>query len=81
MARASYVYVVMGLASRRPVAAFTVKHELVRWLATRRGTSQLAVYRLGDGCTCDGPDGCKVRLDIDYLLDNPTRSGKVIDDE
>jgi hypothetical protein len=46
MARSNYIYVVNALT---PVAAFTVKHELLTWLGKQEGLDGLTVYRLTDG--------------------------------
>jgi hypothetical protein len=73
MARSQYIYVVTGIASRRPVAAFTVKHELITWLNARNGHSMLRIWRLGDG------HNATVEIDLKYMLDNPTKSSKVIE--
>lgn len=53
MARAHNVYVVMGSGTRiEPLAAFTVKYELVTWLENRSQHQPLrapvAIYRMGD---------------------------------
>lgn len=50
MARSSYVYVVMD--HDKPVAGFTVKHELKTWLdrnLDERTASEYKVWRLSDG--------------------------------
>lgn len=39
------VYVVMGIASQRPVATFTEDWLLARWLKSRRGTRMLRVLK------------------------------------
>lgn len=69
MARADYIYLVrtgsMLSATAVPVAAFTVKHELARYLRSKspemRGTME--VYRLHDG----GREGA-VQMDIDEII-------------
>jgi hypothetical protein len=47
MARAVYLYVVMGLHPL-PIAVFTVKHEMVTWLK-RQSRGPVRVYRYKDG--------------------------------
>lgn len=47
MARAHSIWVPLG-HSGSPLAAFTVKHEMVEWLITNYGRVQ-TVYRLNDG--------------------------------
>lgn len=74
MARSSYIYIVMGAISRKPVASFTVKYELLTWLRTRRGLSTIRVFRTGDGISQDRP----VELDFMYMLANPTEKAKVL---
>lgn len=46
MARASYIY--LALDGVTPVGAFTVKHELIKWLAGNPGRAD-GVLRLPDG--------------------------------
>lgn len=51
MARSTYVYVALGKgwpADGYPVAAFTVKHELVAWARSLNHTDY-KIYRLRDG--------------------------------
>jgi hypothetical protein len=49
VARSTYVYVVLdGQIDERPIAGFTVKHELVTWLQ-RTDVRGLRVFRLRDG--------------------------------
>ena len=63
MPRSTYVYVVMegrGQARDLPVAAFTVKHEMINWLARQFDGADptfatLDVYRCRDGWTWDTP--------------------------
>jgi hypothetical protein len=43
------VYVVTGLASQRPVAAFRDLHVLGAWLRSRQGTSMLLVRKMDGG--------------------------------
>lgn len=43
------IWVVMGTASRVPVAAFTDEVRLYMWLRRRRGTSMMALYRIDEG--------------------------------
>lgn len=55
MARSTYVYVVVrgdlfGFG-RLPVAAFTVKHELKKWLKGQASPELLRFFRLQDGST------------------------------
>lgn len=45
MARATYIYIVTE--GNRPVAAFTVKHELKTWL--ERNPGDYVLWRGGDG--------------------------------
>jgi hypothetical protein len=40
------IWVVIGQASRLPVAAFTDEVSLATWLRLRRGTGMLALYRI-----------------------------------
>lgn len=53
MARADYVWIVQHPTTQIVIAAFTVKHELVAWLAQRLGTDgllpQSPVWRVRDG--------------------------------
>jgi hypothetical protein len=49
VAKPSFVYVVMGEASRLPVAAFTNVEHLAGWLCTRHGLSMLQIWRLPNG--------------------------------
>lgn len=49
MARSSYVYVVIGEASRLPVATFTVKKEFVEWVKRLRSPYNFRYYRHVDG--------------------------------
>lgn len=60
MARSMYVYVVMyGLS---PVAGFTVKHELVRWLKhPHRKPEWYRVVRMRDGAGAGGGDWLDVK--------------------
>jgi hypothetical protein len=74
MARSHSIWIVVGDASRLPVFAATVKHELVTWLETRRGNKMLRLFRVNDGAWPSGRD----EVDIEYLLDNPTRPVKLI---
>lgn len=51
MARSSYAYVVLhdGLTDTMPVAAFTVKYELVSWLHSYTGSlNRIRVFRCPD---------------------------------
>lgn len=62
MARSEYIYIVVSTAgdSTLPVAAFTVKHEMVRWLR-RKITRELKAYRMRDGeqfCDADRRPPC-----------------------
>lgn len=45
MARSTYVYIV--ISDDKPVAGFTVKHEMVTWLLNNQG--KYTIYRLSDG--------------------------------
>lgn len=47
MARSTYIYVVCDASG--PIRAFTVKHEMVRWLIQYTDKTTLAIKRLGDG--------------------------------
>lgn len=48
MSRASYIWVVTA-GGPSPIAAFTVKHELARWLSrTLRDRSAMSIFRLRD---------------------------------
>lgn len=38
------IYVIMGVASRLPVAAFTDQQQLKEWLASRRGLTMLRLF-------------------------------------
>jgi hypothetical protein len=52
MARSSYCYVVLqfvGSLPARPVAAFTVKHELCSWMKEHEREYGLQVWRCPDG--------------------------------
>lgn len=64
MSRSEYVYVVVGDASRLPVATFTVKHELIRWLESRRGNTLLRLFRFRWNTD-------RVEISIPALLANP----------
>lgn len=46
MSRASYIWVVMQTNSSLPVAAFTVKHELKRWLGADPDWAKVRIYRM-----------------------------------
>lgn len=50
MARSHAVWVVVGIASSRPVATFTVKHELVTWMKDRIQPRLFRYFRHVDGC-------------------------------
>lgn len=71
MARSSYIYVVYPTpdydVDSAPIAAFTVKHELVRWLTRKdpKELENLSVTRLPDGGRTDPKPSL---LDIDELL-------------
>lgn len=63
MARSAYTYVV--ILDGRPVAGFTVRHELVDWLSRQGdGVLDLAVWRCGDGLNQKPP----VELDVNELV-------------
>lgn len=47
MARSSYIYI--ALDDALPVAAFTVKWELERWLSRQEDARFLDVFRMKDG--------------------------------
>ena len=69
MARSSYVYIVMGpspdlMSDDVPVAAFTVKHEMITWLKKCQIDGP-GVLRLRDGRTCTPVD-----MDLSELLDD-----------
>jgi hypothetical protein len=72
VSRSQYVWVVVGDASRLPVATFTTKHELVQWLKTRRGNTMLRLFRFS------GYMG-RVEIDIQHLLDFPTLPAKELE--
>jgi hypothetical protein len=68
MARSTYVYVAVVTSQIEPVATFTVKHELVRWLTglERQDSpvlSDLRVFRMDDG-----PEGMKAEIPVGELL-------------
>ena len=68
MARSRHIYVVMG-AVKVPIAAFTVKHELVAWIKRKEHAPDsplrfMHVFRLDDG----GYPGHVTELGIDDLL-------------
>lgn len=46
MSRSQYIWVVMATNSSLPVAAFTVKHELKRWLGSDPNWDKLRIYRM-----------------------------------
>lgn len=47
MARSSYIYVVRDAIDGELITAFTVKHELARWLDAR--SSKFLITRIHDG--------------------------------
>jgi hypothetical protein len=49
MARATNTYVVMPEGCMTPIAAFTVKHELLTWVGVR--AVQYRIWRIKDGAT------------------------------
>ncbi len=62
MARSTYVYVVLNDATGGdPVAGFTVKHELVRWLKSRPFPGVYRVWQLPDGFSDRMPGPYDVR--------------------
>jgi hypothetical protein len=70
MARSKYVYVVIGVASRQPVATFTVKHEFVKWVRQLRSPHLFRYYRQVDGTPrtfgADGQWHHADPLELDY---------------
>lgn len=74
MSRSSYVYIIVGEATRIPQAAFTVKHELVAWLRKRNGLSMLRLFRVPDGNAYVTTG--TLEIDINWLLANPTATIK-----
>ena len=71
MARSSYIYLVKTVcdydAPGVPLAAFTVKHELITWLKRKTGAelADMELWRLHDGIWQDN----KITLlDVDELL-------------
>lgn len=55
MARSEAAWVVLDGGTREPVAAFTVRHELVTWLGRRPSLEGLEVWRCGDGLAQGAP--------------------------
>lgn len=58
VARAHSIFVVVSAVGRqRPIAAFTVKHELKTWLVSRtRYDNPVHIFRLKDGQETEAPD-------------------------
>lgn len=68
MARSTCVYAVLT-EGWTPLAAFTVKHELVTWLRRQGDAARgLEVWRCGDGLSRGKP----VELDVAELLGDAT---------
>lgn len=72
MARSTYVYVVLDKSTSHygPVAAFTVKHELVTWLNSMAVVAdRVEVWRIRDSAEADTP----VRICVESLLNDPAK--------
>jgi hypothetical protein len=48
MSRSLYIYIVSYDSTHKPIAVFTVKHEMVTWLKTK-GNAGMIAYRMYDG--------------------------------
>lgn len=68
MARSTYIYAAMHRAQPMPVATFTVKHEMRRWLSTLTPASAagLRLFRMDDG-----PGGVIAEMNIVDILGPP----------
>jgi hypothetical protein len=67
MPRSNAIWVVMRLHSAIPVAAFTVKHELITWLDRNNTACQHRVFRLLDNPLFFGMGEPEVREVTDEL--------------
>jgi len=76
MSRSTYIYVVMGKTD--PMAAFTVKHELVSWIERCVGADvvgMLRIFRLVD----NGRSGSRLtEMDVADLLSSGQESARPV---
>lgn len=67
MARSSYIYLVMPVQTLQdggiiPIAAFTVKHELVSWLMRNMPSDNYRVWRVADGHALKGSEDITAKI-------------------
>lgn len=75
MARSTYIYVVMGVAIREPVKAFTVKKEMLHWLGRNPcGNSWgYELWRVRDGLSTAG-NSVNITAEVKELWENDERN-------
>ena len=69
MARSSYIYIVFQKGTEKPIATFTVKHEMVTWIKRNRFNAffngDITGWRYPDGGWDDRPP---VEMDLTELM-------------